>query len=52
MDTEKLSPTHVHHVNLLVRDLQIAKQQYLALFDVDFIDESLPSRGVITTRVW
>ena len=50
MDTEKLSPTHVHHVNLLVRDLQIAKQQYLALFDVDFIDESLPSRGVITTR--
>ena len=32
MDTEKLSPTHVHHVNLLVQDLQIAKQQYLALF--------------------
>ena len=50
MDTEKLSPTHVHNVNLLLRDLQIAKQQYLALLDVDFIDESLPSRGVITTR--
>lgn len=50
MDTEKLDPSHVHHVNLLVRDLQTAKQQYLALFDVDFIDESLPSRGVITAR--
>ena len=50
MDIEKLKLTHVHHVNLLVRDLQTAKQQYSALFDVDFIDESLPSRGVITTR--
>ena len=50
MDIEKLKLTHVHHVNLLVRDLQTAKQQYLALFDVEFIDESLPSRGAITTR--
>ena len=50
MDTEKLDPSHVHHVNLLVRDLQTAKQQYASLFDVDFIDESLPSRGVITAR--
>ncbi len=50
MDKEKLDPTHVHHVNLLVRDLQTAKQQYASLFDVDFIDESLPSRGVVTAR--
>tara|TARA_B100000497_G_scaffold16_1_gene11 strand:+ start:113 stop:505 length:393 start_codon:yes stop_codon:yes gene_type:complete len=50
MDKEKLDPTHVHHVNLLVRDLQTAKQQYASWFDVDFIDESLPSRGVVTAR--
>ena len=50
MDKEKLDPTHVHHVNLLVRDLQTAKQQYASCFDVDFIDESLPSRGVVTAR--
>ena len=47
---EKFDLTHVHHVNLLVRDLESAKRAYRAKFNIDFIDESLPSRGVLTSR--
>lgn len=47
---EKFDLTHVHHVNLLVRDLESAKRAYRANFNIDFIDESLPSRGVLTSR--
>jgi methylmalonyl-CoA/ethylmalonyl-CoA epimerase len=47
---EKFDLTHVHHVNLLVRDIESAKRNYCAKFNIDFIDESLPSRGVLTSR--
>ena len=47
---EKFDLTHVHHVNLLVRDIESAKRAYRAKFNIDFIDESLPSRGVLTSR--
>ena len=47
---EKFDLTHVHHVNLLVRDPESAKRAYRAKFNIDFIDESLPSRGVLTSR--
>ena len=46
----KFDLTHVHHVNLLVRDIESAKRAYRAHFNIDFIDESLPSRGVLTSR--
>ena len=48
--SEKFDLTHVHHVNLLVRDIESAKRAYRANFNIDFIDESLPSRGVLTSR--
>ena len=48
--SEKFDLTHVHHVNLLVRDIESAKRAYRAKFNIDFIDESLPSRGVLTSR--
>jgi len=48
--SKKFDLTHVHHVNLLVRDLESAKCAYGAKFNIDFIDESLPSRGVLTSR--
>ena len=48
--SEKFELTHVHHVNLLVRDIESAKHAYRAKFNIDFIDESLPSRGVLTSR--
>jgi len=48
--SEKFDLTHIHHVNLLVRDIERAKRQYGAKFNIDFIDEPLPSRGVITSR--
>ena len=48
--SEKFDLTHVHHVNLLVRDIECAKREYGAKFNIDFIDEPLPSRGVITSR--
>ena len=47
---KKFDLTHVHHVNLLVHDLESAKRHYRAKFNIDFIDESLPSRGVLTSR--
>lgn len=47
---EKFDLTQIHHVNLLVRDLDLAKERYRALFNIDFIDEALPSRGIITSR--
>ena len=47
---EKFDLTHVHHVNLLVRDIESAKRDYCAKFNIDFIDELLPSRGVLTSR--
>jgi methylmalonyl-CoA/ethylmalonyl-CoA epimerase len=48
--SEKFDLTHVHHVNLLVRDIESAKRDYCAKFNIDFIDESLPSCGVLTSR--
>lgn len=48
--SEKFDLTHVHHVNLLVHDIESAKRQYRAKFNIDFIDEPLPSRGVRTSR--
>ena len=48
--SKKFDLTHVHHVNLFVRDLESAKCAYGAKFNIDFIDESLPSRGVLTSR--
>ena len=47
---EKLDLTQIHHINLLVRDIEAAKQSYRDVFNVDFIDEALPSRGVLTSR--
>jgi len=47
---EKFDLTHVHHVNLLVRDIESAKRDYGAKFNIDFIDEPLPSRSVLTSR--
>ena len=48
--SEKFDLTHIHHVNLLVRDIESAKREYRAKFNIDFIDEPLPSRGVLTSR--
>ncbi len=48
--SEKFDLTHVHHVNLLVRDIESAKREYRGTFNIEFIDEPLPSRGVITSR--
>ena len=48
--SEKFDLTHVHHVNILVRDIESAKREYRAKFNIDFIDETLPSRGVYTSR--
>lgn len=48
--SEKFDLTRVHHVNLLVRDIESAKREYRAKFNIDFIDESLPSRGVLSSR--
>lgn len=47
---ERFDLTRIHHVNLLVRDLKAAKQAYSDVFNVDFIDEALPERGVLTSR--
>ena len=47
---ENFDLTHVHHVNLLVRDIESAKRAYRAKFNIDFVDEPLPSRGVLTSR--
>lgn len=41
----------VHHINLLVRDLEQAMQQYAQILAVDdFVVEHLPARGVKTAR--
>ena len=47
---EKFDLTHIHHVNVLVRDIETAKHRYRDVFNVKFIDEPLPSRGVLTSR--
>jgi catechol 2,3-dioxygenase-like lactoylglutathione lyase family enzyme len=47
---EKFDLTHVHHVNLLVRDIERAKREYRERFNIEFVDEKLPSRGAITSR--
>ena len=47
---EKFDLTHIHHVNVLVGDIETAKQRYRDVFNVKFIDEPLPSRGVLTSR--
>ena len=47
---EKFDLTHIHHVNVLVHDIETAKQRYRDIFNVKFIDEPLPSRGVLTSR--
>lgn len=47
---KKFDLTHIHHVNVLVCDIETAKQRYRDVFNVEFIDEPLPSRGVITSR--
>lgn len=42
----------LHHLNLLVRDLEAAKARWAALLGRDdFVDEPLPDRGVLTSRV-
>ena len=47
---EKFDLTHIHHVNVFVGDIETAKQRYRDVFNVKFIDEPLPSRGVLTSR--
>jgi catechol 2,3-dioxygenase-like lactoylglutathione lyase family enzyme len=47
---EKFDLIGIHHINLLVRDLKTAKQAYGDAFNVEFIDEALPERGVLTSR--
>ena len=47
---EKFDLIGIHHINLLVRDLKTAKQAYRDAFNVEFIDEALPERGVLTSR--
>jgi methylmalonyl-CoA/ethylmalonyl-CoA epimerase len=42
--------THVHHVNLLVRDLAAAIAAWRRLGVTAFVEESLPGRGVETAR--
>ena len=42
--------THVHHVNLLVRDLDSAISQYGALGVTEFLRGNLQGRGVKTAR--
>ncbi len=42
--------THVHHVNLLVRDLEGAIAAWRRLGVTAFIEERLPGRGVETAR--
>jgi catechol 2,3-dioxygenase-like lactoylglutathione lyase family enzyme len=47
---EKFDLIGIHHINLLVCDLKTAKQAYRDAFNVEFIDEALPERGVLTSR--
>lgn len=42
--------THVHHVNLLVRDLPAALAAWRRLGVTEVIEEHLPGRGVETAR--
>jgi methylmalonyl-CoA/ethylmalonyl-CoA epimerase len=42
--------THVHHINLLVRDLAAATAAWRQLGVADFVSEPLPARGVETVR--
>lgn len=42
--------THVHHINLLVRDLDSAISQYGALGVTEFLRGNLQGRGVKTVR--
>jgi methylmalonyl-CoA/ethylmalonyl-CoA epimerase len=42
--------THVHHVNLLVRDLDAAMAAWRRLGITTFVEERLPGRGVETAR--
>jgi methylmalonyl-CoA/ethylmalonyl-CoA epimerase len=42
--------THVHHVNLLVRDLADAVAAWRRLGVTAFVEERLPGRGVETAR--
>jgi methylmalonyl-CoA/ethylmalonyl-CoA epimerase len=43
--------THVHHINLLVRNLDAAVAQYRAVLGIDHFErEALPGRGVLTAR--
>jgi methylmalonyl-CoA/ethylmalonyl-CoA epimerase len=44
-------PLRVHHVNLLVRDLEVAMDSYRRQLGVlEFVREDLPGRGVRTAR--
>jgi hypothetical protein len=47
---EKFDLIGIYNINLLVRDLKTAKQAYGDAFNVEFIDEALPERGVLTSR--
>ena len=41
----------IHHINLLVRDLDAAVERYRAAFGIeDLVREALPDRGVRTAR--
>jgi len=41
----------IHHINFLVKDLDLAIQKYRQWFGVDISDpQNLPERGVITAR--
>lgn len=42
--------THVHHINLLVRNLDKAMSQYRALGVTEFVGGELQGRGVKTVR--
>jgi methylmalonyl-CoA/ethylmalonyl-CoA epimerase len=42
--------THVHHINLLVRDLGAAITAWRTLGVTEFVQEALPGRGVETAR--
>lgn len=46
------TPTHIHHINFIVKDLEVQVKRYQEMLGLgEFEFEELPARGVATARI-
>ena len=46
------TPTHIHHINFIVKDLEVQVKRYQDMLGLgEFEFEQLPKRGVATARI-